>query len=117
MPLTPPSPLHAMPKFKFCSALNLAGEKKLMARMMERQRRMETAANRGEMKNIMVEVPIRPTRLGENDCDEMTVTVSDLSPPGVPGEVLEDGSEVGGRGEVEPEAGQVHTGVGEQEQH
>ena len=64
-----------MPKVKFCSALNLAGEKKLMARMMERQRRMETAANRGEMKNIMVEVPIRPTRLGENDGHGVTVTL------------------------------------------
>jgi hypothetical protein len=40
-----------------------AGEKKLRARMRERQRRMDTAANRGEMKNIMVEVPTRPTRL------------------------------------------------------
>ena len=46
------------PQFAF-----LAGEKKLRAKMRERQSRMETAAKRGEMKNIMVEVPMRPTRL------------------------------------------------------
>ena len=40
----------------------LAGEKKLRARMRERQRRMETAAKRGEMKNIIEEVPRSPTR-------------------------------------------------------
>ena len=41
----------------------LVGEKKLRARMRERQSRMETAAKRGEMKNIMVEVPMSPTKL------------------------------------------------------
>ena len=46
------------PQFAF-----LAGEKKLRARIRERQRRIETAAKSGEMKNIMVEVPMRPTKL------------------------------------------------------
>ena len=41
----------------------LAGEKMLRARVNERQRRRATAAKRGEVKNIMVDVPIRPTRL------------------------------------------------------
>ena len=41
----------------------LAGEKKLSARIKERQSRMATAAKSGEMKNIMTEVPIKPTRL------------------------------------------------------
>ena len=40
-----------------------AGEKKLSARIRERQSRIATAANIGEMKNIMVVVPMRPTRL------------------------------------------------------
>ena len=31
--------------------------------MSDKQRRMDTAANIGEMKNIMVEVPISPTKL------------------------------------------------------
>ena len=40
-----------------------AGEKKLRARMRERQRRMATAANTGEMRNIITLVPVSPTRL------------------------------------------------------
>ena len=46
------------PQFVF-----LSGEKRLRERISERQRRIETAANRGEMRNIMVAVPTRPTRL------------------------------------------------------
>lgn len=41
----------------------LRGEKILRARIRERHRSMETAANSGDMRNIMVDVPISPTRL------------------------------------------------------
>ena len=41
----------------------LAGERKFKARMRERQSRIATAANIGEIKNIMIDVPINPTRL------------------------------------------------------
>ena len=41
----------------------LRGEKMLSARMRDKQRRIATAAKRGEMRNIMVEVPINPTKL------------------------------------------------------
>ena len=46
------------PQFVF-----LSGENRFRDRIRERQRRMETAANSGEMRNIMVAVPTRPTRL------------------------------------------------------
>ena len=41
----------------------LAGEKKLSARIRERHNRIATAANSGEMRNIMTEVPMSPTKL------------------------------------------------------
>ena len=41
----------------------LAGEKMFRARVKERQSRRATAAKRGEVKNIMADVPIKPTRL------------------------------------------------------
>ena len=41
----------------------LAGEKKLSPRMMERQRRMASAANIGDTKNIITDVPANPIRL------------------------------------------------------
>ena len=40
-----------------------AGEKKLRASMSERQRRIATAANTGEIRNIITLVPASPTRL------------------------------------------------------
>jgi hypothetical protein len=40
-----------------------AGEKKLRASMSERQSRMATAANTGEIRNIITLVPASPTRL------------------------------------------------------
>ena len=39
------------------------GEKKLRAKTRDKQRRMATAANSGDTRNIIEEVPIRPTRL------------------------------------------------------
>ena len=42
---------------------SFSGEKRFRERMRERQRRMETAAKSGEMRNIMAEVPTSPTRL------------------------------------------------------
>ncbi len=41
----------------------LAGERKFKARMRDRQSRIAIAANNGEIKNIMIDVPINPTRL------------------------------------------------------
>ena len=41
----------------------LAGDRKLRARMRERQSKIATAANIGEIRNIMIEVPNNPTRL------------------------------------------------------
>ena len=35
----------------------------MRASIRDRQRRIATAAKRGDMKNIMAEVPIMPTRL------------------------------------------------------
>lgn len=39
----------------------LRGEKIFRPRMRERQRRIATAAKSGEIRNIMVLVPIKPT--------------------------------------------------------
>ena len=41
----------------------LAGEKKFKARMRERHSNIATAANMGEMRNIITVVPVNPTRL------------------------------------------------------
>ena len=41
----------------------LAGEKKLRARTRDRHNNMATAANIGEIRNIITVVPVRPTRL------------------------------------------------------